>query len=130
MINLHYEVEVFMTRDFLCRKCEVYPALAGVDSPGVEGLVVKVVVIRELDLSDTLGPGNGLCAPSHSNLKFLLLPPTSPTSLPRLSCFSDSSASPVFPHMRRTDHLWGCVDSEVDKIRGDLEIISHTAPVL
>ena len=36
MINLHYEVEVFMTRDFLCRNGEVYPALTGADSPGVE----------------------------------------------------------------------------------------------
>ena len=67
MMNLHYELEVFMTRDFLCRNGKIYPAaLTGADSPGVERLVVQAVVVVKLYLSDTLSPVNRLCPPSHS----------------------------------------------------------------
>ena len=76
ILNLHYELEVFMTRDFICWNGEIYPALTGSDRPGVERLVVKAVVILKLYLSDTLSPVKGLCAPSHSNIKFLLPPST------------------------------------------------------
>ena len=129
-INLHYELEVFMTWDFVCRNGEIYPAITeGTDSPGVERLVVKVVVIVKLYLSDTLSPVNRLSTPSHSNVKFLL-PPSTSRSRPRLSWFSDSSSSPVFSHIRRSDYLWFCVHPEVDKFRGHEEILSHTSPVL